>query len=264
MNRKKITKFQVSRFKFQARSGFTLIEILVAATIFVVVVSALTVLFNYTLKINRRTEALRQATQGMRNFVEFLVKEVRNGQIDYGVVNGQTRNTGIYPIGTSPCNMPVTPASSSVASTYVFQDNKIAIHNLDGNYECFYLAYGPGNTAGQNSGDPVTPLCAPGAGSCILGVTANNPKPVLALQKSNVSGVEILNPPNTSVQKLVFLVRPSCDPYSPYCQPGTVFPKTQPFVTILAQFSLTLPTGEQSTINYQTTVSTNKYDVPNK
>jgi prepilin-type N-terminal cleavage/methylation domain-containing protein len=247
------------RDPLKSGAGFTLMEILVAATIFAVVVSALSVLFNYTLKINRRTEALRQATQGMRNFVEFLVKEVRNGQIDYGLIDpaGQARNGSIYPIGSSPCIMPVVgPSPITVQPTYGSQDNKLAVLNQDGSYECFYLAYGPGNKLNKNTGDA--------APSSDFGATVNNPNPVLALQKSSIplGGAEILSSPNVSVQKLVFLVRPLCDPYSQFCQPGTTFAKTQPFVTILAQFLLALPTGETTTINYQTSVSGNKYDIP--
>ena len=64
-------------------------EIMVATVIFAIIFSSLLSLFNYVLKINRKTEALRQSAQGARDFVEFLVKEVRNGQIDYYVSNGQ-------------------------------------------------------------------------------------------------------------------------------------------------------------------------------
>src|SRR3989344_4560503 len=66
-------------------AGFTLIEVVVATTIFAIVAAAMMALFNFTLKINRRAEALRQATQGIRNFTEYIVKIVRNGRIDYGI-----------------------------------------------------------------------------------------------------------------------------------------------------------------------------------
>ena len=60
-------------------AGFTLMEIVVATTLFAIVFSSLLGLFNYILKINRKSEALRQASQGARDFVEYLVKEIRNG-----------------------------------------------------------------------------------------------------------------------------------------------------------------------------------------
>lgn len=245
----KLEKKILSNTKKNA-AGFTLMEIIVATTIFAIVVSAMMALFNYTLKINRRTEALRQATQGMRNFIEFVVKEVRNGSIDYGVNNGQTANPA-YPVG--PCLAPTINGGPQVGDTYGQQSNTLAVATVDGDLECFYLGYGYDNTAGKSAGDYV--------GNGIFASTGNNPHPVLALQKNSLTK-EILSSPNISVQRLVFLVRPVCDPYSPYCSSYGGYPLTQPFVTILAEFLVTLPTGEQTVIYYQTTASSEKYDIP--
>jgi hypothetical protein len=84
------------------------------------------------------------------------------------------------------------------------------------------------------------------------------------MKKSNLplADPEILTPPNVSLQQLSFVVRPRCSPYSPQCSGG--YPKTQPFVTILAQFQVILPTGEKTDIYYQTSVTSNKYDIPNQ
>jgi prepilin-type N-terminal cleavage/methylation domain-containing protein len=79
----KLSRLQATSYKLQAQQGFTLMEIVVSTTIFAVVLTMTLAIFNYALKINRRTEALRQTTQGMRNFTEFLVKEIRNGKIEY-------------------------------------------------------------------------------------------------------------------------------------------------------------------------------------
>ena len=64
-------------------SGFTLMEIIVATTVFVIVVTSVLVLFNFVLRINRQVQATRQASQGSRNFTEILSREIRNGKIDY-------------------------------------------------------------------------------------------------------------------------------------------------------------------------------------
>lgn len=100
---------------FENQTGFTLMEIVVATTLFVVTLTLMLSLFNYTLKINRRTEALRQASQGMRNFTEYLTKEIRNGKIDYSgtvapcatdydTVTGYTDYLGIVgPSGENVC-----------------------------------------------------------------------------------------------------------------------------------------------------------------
>jgi len=92
-------------------------EIVVATTIFVTSVTIMMVLFNYTLQINRRVDALRQSAQGTRNFAEFLVREIRNGKIDY-----------------------VTTYSTCQPSYGSAQNNAIAIVNRAGEPECFYAS----------------------------------------------------------------------------------------------------------------------------
>lgn len=240
-------------------AGFTLMEILVATTVFAIVVAALMSMFNYTLKINRRSESLRQATQGMRDLIELLAKEVRSGQIDYGVLGGQAQNVANYPLGA--CTAPTVGSSGNpipVGDTYTQQSNKFAILTSGGDYECFFLAEGPGNSDGPGG----TPL-AVGTPVNGFGSSATNPNPILAMKK-NTLPLEIITPLNLSVQKVMFMVRPLCDPYSPGCSSYSGYPKVQPFVTILAQFRVVLPTGEKTDIYYQTSVSSNKYDIYNQ
>lgn len=215
-------------------------EIMVASVIFVMVAVSLLSLFNYVLKINRRSEALRQASQGMRNFIEFVVKEVRNGQIDYYVANAATVPAFS---GTSPCG----PPSGGVGNnTYALQENRLGIINTDNVQECFYYGNAGGNYIGA------------GKFSSSTGAST------LVLEKSGVSGAQILNPSNMKVDNLMFLIRPLCDPYTPNCAGyGGGYPKIQPFVTIIIKFTVKLPTGEQVPIYYQTSVSSNKYDIPN-
>ena len=131
--------------------GFTIMEIVVATTIFALVTVSMTTLFNYTLKINRRAEAIRQATQGMRDFTETMVKEVRNGQIDYGVLNGATT----YASGSGNCNS-ITPIgapypNTNGASTYNFIDNRLGIVDTEGNRECFFLGDKTGAYVGSGT-----------------------------------------------------------------------------------------------------------------
>jgi type II secretory pathway pseudopilin PulG len=182
--------------------GFTLMEIVVSTTIFATTLVLLMSLFTYTLKINRRTEALRQSTQGMRNFMEFLGKEIRNGKIDYAAV-------------ASECTGPYASTGGAF----------LGIVNVDGKKECFYLS---GN--------------------------------LIMLKKASLAG-EALNPNSGGatvpfqVTYLKFYVRPTTDPY-------TTTPNIQPFVTIDANFRTVLPTGETVNIPYQTSVSTDVYDIP--
>jgi len=223
----------------RSRRGFTLMEILVATTIFAVVSSALMSLFNLTLQINRRAEALRQATQGMRSFMEFLVKEIRNGQVNYLVINGN-QPSPLSPIG--PCAAPTFippggPPYTSVGPTYVLRENKLGIISPEGIEECFY--FGDEN------------------GSYALPNHFVESRGTLVLERSD--GINrILNPTNFRVENLMFVIRPLKDPYT--YTGGLV--EIQPTVSIIGKFVAELPTGEEYPIFYQTSVSTNKYDVP--
>jgi prepilin-type N-terminal cleavage/methylation domain-containing protein len=220
-------------------AGFTLIEIIVSTAIFVIVVGALLSLFNYSLKINRRTEALRQASQGMRNLVEFLTKEIRNGQIDYGIIGGSSVSPVWQGNGLNPCS---NPSPTVGADTYKPQDNRLAIFTEDGLEECIYYGKLDNSWVGSQ-------------------VFNNNSGGInLALQKTGISSIQSLNPPNFRVDYLAFFIRPTRDPYTP--DPVThAYVKIQPSVTLDIKFAVQLPTGEYQNIYYQTTISSNKYDI---
>lgn len=196
--------------KLKASLGFTLMEIVIATTIFAVVLTGILSLFNATLRINRRTEALRQVTQGMRNFTEFMVKEVRNGQIDYSG------------------NLAQCPSGYSSAEGYT---TYLGVVNALGERECFFWI-------DSNDGQ-------------------------LYLEKEGLASQSI-NPGNFKVDMVKFYVRPTTDPY---CDPLTtcidrLYPAIQPFVTMVISFTVTLPTGEVRVIPYQTSISTDSYDIP--
>jgi type II secretory pathway pseudopilin PulG len=224
-------------------AGFTLMEIVVATTIFALVGTAMMGLFNYTLKINRRTEALRQATQGMRTFVEGLVKQVRNGQVYYGLDNS------FSPPTPAVDNSTVCGAGAAYNRYYQDKENRLRITDTDGADVCFYLANSLGAyvNAGNFSGSQ------------------------LIMEKNVGSGYvkQVLSPSNFYVDNLVFFVRPVCDPYN-HCDAasGNIYspgqpPKIQPSVSIFLKLRVLLATGETVRINYQTSVSSNKYDIPN-
>lgn len=243
----------------KSQTGFTLMEIMVSTTIFAIVAVSLLSLFNYVLKINRKTEALRQASQGMRNFVELLVKEIRNGQIDYYVANGKTWSAGITNAPCGPKDTIGTDVTSDLSSTYAYKENKLGLINTENVQECFFLADDTGVYAG--------------AGKFYGNAVSTRPIKNLMMMKSGVVAAQVLNPPNFSVKKLMFLIRPVCDPYlaGPSAQPvggpgckdySNNYPRIQPAVTIFIHFEVTLPTKEVVPIYYQTTVSSNKYDIP--
>jgi type II secretory pathway pseudopilin PulG len=101
------------------QAGFTLMEIVVATSIFATSLILILVLFTYTLKINRRVEALRQVSQATRNFTEYLVREIRNSTIDY--------------TGSIDPNCPANYNLNGLTANY------LALLNRSGDRECFYF-----------------------------------------------------------------------------------------------------------------------------
>lgn len=68
--------------------GFTLMEALVSASLFAIVVSSILGVFLSVVKIDRKTRAERTIQQNARFIMEFLGKEVRNGRINYPAYGG--------------------------------------------------------------------------------------------------------------------------------------------------------------------------------
>ncbi len=188
------------------QQGFTLIEIIVSTAIFVMVVSSTLGVFNYTLKINRRVQSLRELVQGTRAFTETITREVRNGRIDYDT-------------WTNECT----------ADYYRTPKQSLGIITLSGDKLCFYL----------NNG--------------VLFVKRQTPTAVTNEPLFNSTRFHIIQ------STFRFDVHPVTTP-SPRVGGN---PGIQPFVTIVAQLSLDSGAGQDSAlINYQTTISTDVYDIP--
>lgn len=67
----------------KSQQGFTLIEAIVSASVFAVVVTSAMGVYMATLKLDAKTKAERAVQQNARFIMEYLGKEVRNGSIDY-------------------------------------------------------------------------------------------------------------------------------------------------------------------------------------
>ena len=183
-------------------------EVIVATAIFAGTVTLSLGLFTQALKINRRVQALRLVSQNTRNFTEVLVREVRNGRVDYGSANPN-------------CD----------ALNYATANNQsLALIDYAGDQLCFYY----------KSSDQTLYLSKK-TGNTVVEEPINDP-----VKFKIKSG------------SFRFIVRPTTDPtVAPYNE-------TQPLVTILAEFEVPMGAGEQpSTIPYQTTISTDVYDIPN-
>ncbi len=195
------------RYLHKAQSGFTLIEIIVSTAIFITVVSSTLALFNYTLQINRRVQALREVVQSSRTFTETLTREIRNGRIDYHST-------------FSECD----------ATNYTFSNNQsLAILTKSGDKLCFYLDSASHNFMLKKQSS--------------AGSTTN-----LVFESSRFKVI---------ADTFRFYVMPKTDPNPP----TTPYPEQQPFVTILAQFELIGVDTTPTIIDYQTTISTDVYDI---
>lgn len=104
------------------QKGFTLIEAIVATSIFAFAMVSIIGVYLSTVRINRRTDLIRTASENVRFITEYISKEIRNGQLNY------------FGPANSPCTLP--PFSSS--------SNFLSLVNIDGDRLCFYL----GNSAG--------------------------------------------------------------------------------------------------------------------
>ncbi len=108
------------RATYKNQHGFTLIEAIVATFLFATVVTSILSVYLSTIRVNRKTNIIRSASENARFIEESMSKEIRNGQIDY--------------------YNPVSPCSTSLSSP----STMLGIVNVAGDHLCFYL--------GDNSG----------------------------------------------------------------------------------------------------------------
>ena len=205
------------------QSGFTLIEVIVSTAIFVLVVAAMLTLFDYTLKVNRRVQALREVAQGTRTFAETLTREIRNGRIDY--------DAGTWAVECDAENYTEDSATAFHKS--------LALISRAGDKLCFYF-----DTNG-------TPAVDTDDSFKLKKQTPNGTITATVFQSSRFRVV-----PST----FRFIVVPETDPK---VDGGSGYPGLQPYVTIIAQFEMNINdiTGPTK-LNYQTTISTDVYDIP--
>lgn len=217
--------------RFSAHAGFTLVEIIVATALFVLTVSLIMGLFTYTLKTNRKVQSIRTAVQGTRNFVETLTREVRNGRVFYKTTADATTTT--LPAdnnGSRGCRNAVLSNYNSNS----IKNNAVVLTTSSGETLCFYM----------------------------LENAQNNSKGELYIRKYNNEGSR-----NERITSDNFWVNPASFrlDISPSAPPSANNGSTQPRITIFAEFISQMSVGgDRITIPYQTTISTDVYDIPPK
>jgi prepilin-type N-terminal cleavage/methylation domain-containing protein len=66
------------------QKGFTLIEAVVASSVFAFLVASVLGVYMSTMQLDRKSKAQRAVVQNARFIMEYLSKEISNGMIDYG------------------------------------------------------------------------------------------------------------------------------------------------------------------------------------
>ncbi len=112
--------------KLSKQKGFTLIEAVVATGLFAITLSSVIGVYLATIKINRRTDLIRTASENARYITEYMSKEIKNGQIAYSGVVSSPCTSALFLTGDSPV---------------------LPIVNVDGDRLCFYI----GSSSGQVS-----------------------------------------------------------------------------------------------------------------
>lgn len=74
------------------QKGFTLIEAVVATSVFAFVVSAVLGVYISITQLDSKTRSQRAVTQNARYIMEYLGKEIRNGTVNYAAYPGQNAN----------------------------------------------------------------------------------------------------------------------------------------------------------------------------
>ena len=125
-------KLKPITYNLKPRDGFTLIEAVVATAVFAFVFSSIVGVYLSAIRLDRKTRAQRAITQNARFILEFLTKEIRNGEIDYARYGGSipVGNTHLYLINqagesediylsnvgcpsATPCNLVLSKNSST-------------------------------------------------------------------------------------------------------------------------------------------------------
>lgn len=272
----------------RSKSGFTLIELLVAMSIFVFLAMAAMQIFFFILNMQRDISTQKKLQDETRFLIERMVKEYRNGTIDFAQ----------YYLLADPTNNTyedyVNLAADEDVGEYV---GNITVDTSDGLVEALYIIYPAGNErtvfflttpdAGCASADIQTCLCDPAADEdsdgepdgCDLAMRkevyddydADPATPstweevtwewasnhfALTEVASDGDGTEILNSNRVRIMSLDFLITPHKDPFKFYADRDILY---HPMSTISMTTSYVDPTLDITPVEIQTSVSSRLY-----
>jgi prepilin-type N-terminal cleavage/methylation domain-containing protein len=203
------------------QKGFTLIEAIVATSIFAFTVSSIIGVYIAVLRLDTRTRAQRAIANDARFIMDFLAKEIRNGRLDYASFPD-------FYTCKADCG------SAEWASD-------IYLINQEGVSERIYYW---DTTVGE-----LEPKlnCSPAPNQCDL----------LLNRSGNITR---LNSPNVRVTTLKFIPTPWGDPYEAHPpRYGLREFNIQPYVTVIIELTANINSRDQVKINVESTFSTQYY-----
>ncbi|MFC1632652.1 type II secretion system protein J [Patescibacteria group bacterium] len=131
--------------QFRSEKGFTLVEILVAISIFVIVMTIATGAFVNMMKVQRRVNAKTEALQDLRQVTELMVRDIRTGQVtrrdsdELEVIN-QKGDKILYEL--SPLNNEIVRAGKAITGERVNIRKLLFTGDPDSQITIFISAFG--------------------------------------------------------------------------------------------------------------------------
>lgn len=237
----------LGKSKRQPPRGFTLMEIMIAVSLFVILIIVLINIYLLALKAQRQTAARQQALSNVRNVMETLARQVRTSEIDYAYAYAGDIDPGIS--GSEKELALVDPDGSHIA--YYVLDNQLVADTNGVKYALtsaeditivnlnFYIA---------PSTDPFKEehcnKALPGLNDCLVPTSCT-----VDDLKADKSGFCGCLSDNDCASKF-------CDPQAHLCLPQNV----QPRVTIILDFQANkVKVEDRKTVFLQTTVSSRVY-----
>lgn len=209
--------------------GFTLVEMLVATSLFSVVILTATDIFIRVQRAQRQTALLEKTQDVTRFFLTRVAQEIRSGSIDYDY----------YYSDTGLKNDPNTQRDGAKISSQT-----LALRTAEGE-RLLFTTRPKGHTDFASAAPCPTDDVAP----CLIIATT-----------APATQAERMNPPGFTIQKLLFTITPGRDPFVVDPATNDFQSNAQPKVTIALTVRDTVP-GIKVPFDLvtQTTVSTREY-----
>ncbi len=223
-------------YTLHPKKGFTLIEMLIATSLFSVVILTSTDIFLRVQRAQRQAALLEKTQSVTRFFLARVTQEIQSGSIDYGYYYG-TESGSDSTVGLK--NDQQTKRANEAISSQT-----LALRTAEGERLLFTT-----RPKGHTDFGSAAPCATDDVAPCLIIATT-----------SPTTQAERMNPPGYTVQKLLFTITPGLDPFAVDPTTNDFQSNSQPRVTIMLTAQSTI-NGVKQPLNLttQTTVSTREY-----